>query len=154
MRKMKNNNITFKKLNENDLKLLHQWFQTPHVLKCYARDKKYSFEEIKEKYLQRINDASVPNFIIHAQDKPIGYIQCYYLTDHLPEGIVDYSHPLFNDFKPNELVGIDLFIADKNYLRTGFSSEALALFINTYLKEKFKAVLVDPLKQNITAISF
>lgn len=64
-----------------DLKLLHQWFQILHVLKWHARDKKYSFEEIKEKYLQRINDASIPNFIIHAPDKPIGYIQYYYLTD-------------------------------------------------------------------------
>jgi aminoglycoside 6'-N-acetyltransferase len=86
--------------------------------------------------------------------KPMGYIQFYHVTDHLPEGVADYSHPLFIDFKPNEIVGIDLFIADENYLHTGFSSEVLEIFINTYINNKFKAMLVDPLKQNISAISF
>lgn len=154
MWKIKSNNITFKKLNENDIKLLHQWFQIPHVLKWYARDEKYTLEMIEEKYRQRINDASIPNFIIYDQDRPVGYIQYYHVTEHLPEGITDYSHPLFKDYKPNELIGIDLFIADENHLRTGFGSEALGLFINAYLKEKFKAVLVDPLKQNTAAILF
>jgi aminoglycoside 6'-N-acetyltransferase len=109
---------------------------------------------IKEKYLPRINDATILNFIIHDHDKPVGYIQFYHVTDHLPEGIPDYSHPLFNDFKPNEIIGIDLFIADENYLHTGFSSEVLEIFINTYVNNKFKAILVDPLKQNTSAISF
>lgn len=154
---MKTHHINFKKMDENDLTLLHRWFQIPHVLKWYAEDKKYSLEEIREKYLPRINDTSIPNFIIYDQGKPVGYIQFYRLTDYLPEGMV-YNHPLVNDtgasFKLDELVGIDLFIADKDYLHTGFSNETLALFIDTYLKEKFKAVLVDPTKQNIIAIKF
>jgi aminoglycoside 6'-N-acetyltransferase len=160
---MKSRNIIFKKMNAKDLKLLHQWFQIPHVLKWYARDEKYTFEMIQEKYLSRINDATIPSFIIYDHDKPVGYIQFYYVTDHLPEGIADYSHPLFNDpglehtgasFKPNEIVGIDLFIADENYLHTGFSSEALETFINININDNVKAILVDPLKQNNSAISF
>lgn len=151
---MKNHNITFKKMNENDLKLLHQWFQIPHVLKWYARDENYTLEMIEEKYRQRINDVSIPNFIIYDQDRPVGYIQYYYVTEHLPEGIIDYNHPLFKDYKPNELIGLDLFIADEKYLRIGFTSVALTLFISINLKGKFKAVLVDPLKQNTAAIFF
>ena len=160
---MKNHNIMFRQINANDLVLLHKWFQIPHILKWYARNKKYTFEMIKEKYFPRINDTSIPNFFIYDQDTPVGYIQYYHVTKHLPEGISDSSHPLFSNtalshtgasFKPKELAGIDLFIADENYLRTGFGSEALALFINTHLKDKFRAVLVDPSKHNIAAISF
>lgn len=151
---IKNGKINFKKINENDLKLLYRWFQIPHVLKWYARDEKYTSEMIEEKYRQRINDVSIQSFIIYDQDKPVGYIQYYHVTEHLPEGIIDYTPPLFNNFKPNELIGIDLFIADENYLHMGFASVALALFINTYLNEKFKAVLADPVKQNTSAISF
>ena len=152
--KIKNKDIQFKKMSEDDLHLLHQWFQTPHVLEGYARGEKYTFEMIQEKYLPRISDATIPSFIIYENDKPVGYIQYYHLTDHLPEGIVDYNHPLFEEFKSNEIVGMDLFIADENYLHTGFSSEALAKFISMHINNKFKAILVDPIKQNISAISY
>jgi PhzF family phenazine biosynthesis protein len=146
--------INFKEMNEDDLYLLHQWFQIPHVLKWYAKDKKYTLEMIREKYLPRISDASIPSFIIYDNDKPVGYIQFYHVTDHLPEGIINYNHPLFNDFKPKEIAGIDLFIADENYLHTGFSSKALEKFISMYINNKFKAILVDPVELNTSAISF
>lgn len=147
-------NIVFRKMNTDDLQLLHQWFHIPHVLKWYARGDNYTFKMIKEKYLPRINDESIPGFIICDHVKPVGYIQFYYLTYHLPEGIKDYKHQVFNDFKPDEIVGIDLFIADQNYLYTGFGSVALEQFIHSYIKNKFKAILVDPVKQNSHAILF
>jgi aminoglycoside 6'-N-acetyltransferase len=151
---MKVDDILFKKINESDFEILYQWFQIPHILKWYTRNNTYTFEMIQEKYLPRINDASILNFIIYDHDKPVGYIQYYSVTDHLPEGIINYNHPLFNDFKASELVGLDLFIADEKYLRTGFASKALKIFIKMYIKEQFRAVLVDPLMQNNVAISF
>jgi hypothetical protein len=59
-------------MNANDLKLLHQWFQIPHVLRWYARNEKYTFEMTQEKYLSRINDATIPSFIIYDNDKTYG----------------------------------------------------------------------------------
>lgn len=151
---MPEKNIQFKKLNVHDLKLLYKWFRVPHILKWYARGDKYTFKRIQEKYLPRINDATIKSFIIFDDEKAVGYIQLYRVADHLPEGICSDDHPIFDEFNPEDLAGIDLFIADKNYLGTGFSSEALELFINKYVKNKCKAILVDPLKQNIIAISF
>lgn len=151
---IKNGEINFKKINENDLKLLHQWFQIPHVLKWYAREKIYTFKEIQGKYLPRIDDATIPSYIIYDQGKPVGYIQFYQVKYHFPEGIKNDRHPLFDDFKADELAGIDLFIADENYLRTGFSSNALKAFIDKYMKGNFQAVLVDPIKSNTTAVKF
>jgi GNAT superfamily N-acetyltransferase len=154
MQKMKKDNITFKKLQETDVVLLHQWFQIPHVLKWYAREKAYTFKEIQEKYLPRIKDATVPSYIVYDEDKPVGYIQFYQVEYHFPEGIKNNHHPLFDEFNPAELAGIDLFIADENHLRMGYSSNVLKAFINKYMKNNFKAVLVDPDKNNITAIKF
>lgn len=45
----------FKPLVEEDLILLYQWFQVPHIKKWYARGQHFSFDMIKEKYLPRIN---------------------------------------------------------------------------------------------------
>ena len=151
---MTNRNIIFKKMTEDDLKLLYQWFQIPHILKWYARNEKYTLEMILEKYLPRLNNRTISSFIIRVDNYPVGYIQLYQITNHLPQGIADYNHPLFNSLKPDELVGIDLFIADEKYLHTGLGSEALKIFLDAHIKDKFSGVLVDPLKENSTAISF
>tara|TARA_R110000868_G_scaffold208838_3_gene458383 strand:+ start:689 stop:1231 length:543 start_codon:yes stop_codon:yes gene_type:complete len=147
--------ITFEPLLEEHLELLHQWFQIPHVKEWYARGESFTHEMIVDKYLPRIKDqASILNFIICVNGKPIGYIQLYCLSHYLPEGVSDRNHPLFEKYKPNELAGIDIFIADEQYLGTGIGSSALSEFINTYIKGKFKAVVSDPVKQNVRAIIF
>lgn len=151
---MNNNRIIFKKLEENDLALLHQWFQIPHVLKWYARGKSFSFDEIQQKFLPRINDSTITSYIIYTREKPVGYIQLYQVEHHLPEGIDNHNHSLFDQIMPNELAGIDIFIADKNLLHTGFSSMMLNSFIENYIKGLFHAIAVDPVKSNITAIKF
>lgn len=154
MEQIQNDNIQFKRMDGEDLHLLHQWFQIPHVSKWYARGESYSLKMIQEKYLLRINNATILSFIIYDGDKAVGYIQFYYVTTYYPEGIKNNNHPVFKEFKPSEVVGIDLFIADKNYLHTGFSSKSLHAFINKYIRGRFKAVLVDPDKGNIIAIRF
>src|SRR5204863_533303 len=120
----------------------------PHIFKWYARNENYTLEMLQEKYLPRINNETIPSFIIYDQNDPVGYIQFYKLTNHLPEGMSDYSHPLFDDFMASEMIGIDLFIADVNHLHTGFASMVLMEFIHDYAKGSYKAVLVDPEKTN------
>lgn len=105
-------------MDEEDLHLLHQWFQIPLVLKWYARGESYSLKIIQEKYLLRINDATILSFIIYDGDKAVGYIKFYYVTTHYPAGIKNNNHPVFKEFKLSKVVSIDLFIADKDYLHT------------------------------------
>src|SRR3990167_2530395 len=147
--------ITFKPLHEDDLTLLHQWFQKPHIKQWYARGELFTIEMIIDKYLPRIrNPEWIPNFLIYLDDKPVGYIQLYHLSHNLPDGMKDRSHPLFNEYKPEEVAGIDLFVADEQYLGSGISSRLLSAFVEKYIKGKFKAVISDPVKQNSRAISF
>ena len=151
---MTSNQITFKPLCEDDLVLLHQWFQVPHVKEWYARGVTFSLEMIREKYLPRLSDPSIPNFIISYLGKPVGYIQFYHVTDHLPEGVENYSHSLFGDFKANELVGIDLFFVDENILGKGICSKIFTSFVDSHIKGKFRGMVVDPVTSNSRAIVF
>ena len=147
--------INFKLLTENDLPVLHNWFQKPHIKQWYARDENYTLDMIKEKYLPRIfNPESIPNFIVYADNTPIGYIQLYCVNDSFPDGVTDYNHPLFDNFKPNEIAGVDLFIADENYLKKGYATLALTNFIKEYVRGKFILLVTDPLKINKNAIQF
>ena len=147
--------INFKPLTENDLPLLFTWFQKPHIKQWYARGEKYTLDMIREKYLPRIlNPQSIPNFIVYADNTPIGYIQLYCLKDSLPDGVTDYNHPLFDSFKPNEIAGVDLFIADENYLKKGYATLTLTNFIKEYVQGKFILLITDSLKSNKNAIRF
>lgn len=147
--------IHFKPLTENDLPLLHAWFHKPHVKQWYARGESYTIDMIKEKYLPRIlNPETILNFIVYAGNTSIGYIQLYCVNDSLPEGVTDYNHPLFDNFKPNEIAGVDLFIADENYLKQGYATLALTNFIKEYGQKKFTLLITDPLKNNKNAIQF
>jgi RimJ/RimL family protein N-acetyltransferase len=147
--------INFKLLTENDLPLLLTWFQKPLVKQWYARGESYTLDMIKEKYLPRIlNPESIPNFIVYADSTPIGYIQLYCVKDSLPDGVTDYNYPLFDSFKPNEIAGIDLFIADENYLKRGYATLTLTNFIKEYVQGKFSLLVADPLKSNKNAIQF
>jgi len=41
----------FKPLRENDLELLHHWFQEETIKQSYARGRSFTLEDIKNKYL-------------------------------------------------------------------------------------------------------
>jgi aminoglycoside 6'-N-acetyltransferase len=147
--------ISFKPLTKDDLPLLKDWFQKPHVKQWYAHDENYTLDMLKEKYLPRILDPKlIPNFIIYADEIPFGYIQLYCLKDYLPDGVTDYAHPLFDNFKPDEIAGLDLFIADENYLKKGYATLTLTNFIKEHAEEKFTLLITDPLKNNQNAIHF
>ncbi len=120
---MKFNTVSLKFLSEADLPLLYDWFQKPHIKQWYARGEDYSLDMIKEKYLPRIQKPElIPNFIIYADSQAIGYIQFYRVSSFLPDGVEDYTHPLFSNYKPYDMAGIDMFIADDKYLGKGYAS--------------------------------
>jgi len=146
--------IKFKPIQEDDMPLLFQWFQVPHVKEGYAKGETYTLEMIGDKYLPRIHDATIPSYIICYQDKQVGYIQLYKITDHLPEGVNNYSHAIFNDYHAEELVGLDLFLADADLLGKGVSSKILREFIAMRVDKKYRAIVVDPTINNARAIEF
>lgn len=142
----------FKPLSEDNLELLYYWFQEPTINQSYARSQHWSLDDIKKKYLPRIQSKDdVPSFIIYNNERPIGFIQYYCLTDHFPEGIKDFNHPLFSFHPPNKLVGLDLFISSHKDRGIGLGKQIIEYFITNYLMN-FSAVIVDPDSTNTQAI--
>ncbi len=142
----------FKPLCENDIDLLYHWFQEPIIKQWYAKDKHWTIEDIKQKYLPRIQAKDkVYSFIVHRNDHPIGFIQYYYLMDHLPEGIQANDNPLFKRYHPNEIIGVDIFIAHNQDRGKGLGTEIINCFIFE-LQLNIKAVVVDPNSTHTQAI--
>ena len=142
----------FKPLNENDLPLLYRWFQEPIVNQWYARRKHWSLDEITEKYQPRISGKqNIPSFIVYRDEVPVGFIQHYRFESGFPEGIKGLHNLLFKQYYQNDLVGIDLFIADPNMRGKGFGVQLIQQFTEAFLRE-FSAIVVDPEINNINAL--
>lgn len=146
------NLFKFKTLNQNDLTLLHQWFQEPTINQWYARGADWSLRAIKKKYEPRIlGKENIPSFIIYKDEIPIGFIQYYQFEQGFPEGIAGQDNLIFKQYKQADLVGIDLFIAAENMRGQGMGSKIINQFIETFLTN-FSAVIVDPEVLNSNAI--
>lgn len=146
--------VSFRRMTEQDFSLLHKWFQNPRIREWYARGEAFSLEMIRQKYLPRIlHSQSIPNYIIYINETAVGYIQCYHVSEHLPEGM-DQDDLLFRQYMPEELAGIDMFIGEDEFLHKGHASKALSAFLRKKLRGRFQAVVVDPMKSNRQAVLF
>lgn len=145
--------ISFHSLKEDDLSLLHSWFQEPTIKNWYAFGKCFSLDDIKKKYLPRIQGKDkTPSYIVNLHNKSIGFIQYYALSDHLPSGITDQNSKLFEIAKPEKICGIDIFIADSKWRGVGLGKQIMNQFIDEFLLSRFDWVIVDPSANNINAI--
>ena len=140
------NRIRFQKLSESDLALMHRWLNTDFVNQWYGK-KQCSYEEVREKYLPRINGkAPTSSFLILYNDRPIGYIQTYRLADY-----PDYSQHLQVD---ENAAGVDLFIGEREYIHRGLGHVILGTFLReiVFASEEIDSCVVGPEPKNTAAI--
>lgn len=144
--------FSFEPLKEDDLALMCNWLQEPLIKKYYGKGQCITLDEIKAKYMPRIlGTKNVPSFIICSDEIPIGFIQYYLLTEHLPEGISGYENALFMQYDTSDMVGIDCFIANAVNRGKGLGSQLINKFIADLVR--FRAVIVDPDQHNLQAIN-
>lgn len=138
--------IAFRKLQLNDLALMYDWLNSPHVNRWYKRSP-YTCQDICRKYEPRIRgEAPTRTFLILYGGDPIGYIQTYRISDH----------PHYNTHvgADEHTAGVDLFIGEVDYLHKGFGTAALRRFLEEeiFCDESFSTCLVGPEPANRAAI--
>ena len=133
--------FTFKPLTTSDLDLLCRWFEKPHVLEWW--DDRFTSEEIKEKYGERINDNVVCPHIAYLDDKPIAFIQ-YYWASRVGDG-----------WWPDEdenTVGLDQFIGEEDYINKGFGTQMIKDFIQFLFQNSLiKKIITEADPKNLRA---
>lgn len=133
--------IQFQPLRINDLRILHRWLNTDHIIQWYGK-KSFSFEEVEKHYLPRIKGNDPTNsYIILFQNNPIGYIQMYLVEDD----------PELKEYVSSEgSAGLDLFVGESNYLGRGLGSEIMREFLKqvVFNQPGISTCIVDPLPTN------
>ncbi len=117
-------NITFRKLQTEDLHLMHKWLNEPHVHEWYDKDKDNSLEEVIKRYDPKINgEKPTECYMVLYEDNPVGYIQKYKVNDW----------PDFGDYVgyDDHTASVDLFIGEPSFMGQGLGN----LMLKKFLKE-------------------
>jgi len=146
--------ITFKPLNESYFPLLLKWLETPHVKKWWDQDVTYTMDLVHEKFGKHIHGIALSKnsnhktyaYVICLDEEMIGYIQAYNAHDFAQENHLDLSAI------SGSVCGIDLFIGEQLFLHKGLGTVILNAFESQVLTTHFDRCLIDPAKDNLTAI--
>ncbi len=139
--------ITFRDLKEDDYKLLHKWIKTnQYVKKWYFFDKQPRLETLRKKFLKRIENKE--NWIIkivQIDRIDIGYIQGYTIEDN---GNWTKQVKIYEN-----TVSIDFYIGNIEYIHKGYGKLMINAFIDEFIKENYRYVMISPDPSNKVSIS-
>lgn len=138
--------ISFSPLRLSDLDLMHRcWLNTPHVQRWWSPEGA-SYEEIEAEYrpLTEDKDATRPFVILH-ENKPIGYIQFYPISDD-----EEYA----NLVAMKDSAGVDLFIGEEEYLHRNLGQHILRRFLaeQVFSDLGMETCVIGPEPKNTAAI--
>lgn len=146
--------ITFAPLAESHFSLLLKWLESPHVKKWWDQDVTYTMDLVHEKFGKHIHGIALSKnsnhktyaYVICLDEEMIGYIQAYNAHDFAQENHLDLSAI------SGSVCGIDLFIGEQLFLHKGLGTVILNAFESQVLTTHFDRCLIDPAKDNLTAI--
>ena len=147
-RTMAESHISFRKLAEADLPLMHRWRNAPHVSKWWGiTERSPSMHDIRRKYLPRITgEYPVECYLILFDASPVGMVQTYLLDNH-PSVRADYK-------VSDKAAGIDIFIGEKDYVYHGHGSNIIKSFLREIVFKNYDVdrCIIDPEPGNTAAI--
>ena len=137
--------ISFRPLRYSDLPLLHRWLNAPHVARWWYGDDT-SWHGVQKEYTLYIEgrEPVEPYLILH-DDRPIGYIQAYLISDDEEyAGLVGVE----------DSAGVDMFIGEEEYLYRGLGGEILRRFLVevVFRDERVRVCVIGPESKNVAAI--
>jgi RimJ/RimL family protein N-acetyltransferase len=114
--------FSFARMTEEDLRLLHRWFEEPHVRAFYDREPR-TLDEVAASYRGKIlgDEPTVP-YIASIDGAPIGYLQTYRLDDY-PR----YASAI--DAGPDG-AGVDMLIGEPAHAHRGLGAPLLRQFVD------------------------
>jgi RimJ/RimL family protein N-acetyltransferase len=139
---MEPENFLFKPLQQRDLVQLCNWFNKSHVREWWNDG--LTEDEIKSKYQKRIGSSVIVPFVVYLQDMPIGYVQYYRVNQTGDSWWLNES---------DDVVGIDQFIGEEDYINRGFGTDMIRQFIAKLFSDMtIKKIIIGVDKNNQRAI--
>lgn len=148
MTKTVDENMKFRQMTVRDLDTFFEWLHDPLIIETWLLGKPPEYDEIKNKYIPRIEGKTPTTcYIITSDDHPVGYIQSYLWKDY-PN---DLSHLNLDE---KDSASFDLFIGDSNFRGKNLGPIIVSNFLDNVLFKKYPVDLCieAPLITNLRSI--
>ena len=132
-------------MRPDDLALLHEWLQRPHVQRWWRERETY--EEVVEHYLPAIEGSDpTDHYLVLLDGRPVGFVETYLVADY-PD------HARLTGAEPGA-AGVDLFIADADLTGRGIGTELLRRFVSevVFARTTTTHCVADPETENIASV--
>jgi RimJ/RimL family protein N-acetyltransferase len=129
--------ISFRLMTRDDLPLVHEWHQRPHVVRWWTVRK--TFEETESHYLPTIEGTDpTQHYLALLDGEPLGMIQTYLVTDY-----PDFA-ALIEEGEGT--AGLDLFIGNEAQTGKGLGTEMIRRFVEeiVFARPETTACVADP----------
>jgi RimJ/RimL family protein N-acetyltransferase len=142
---MEERTLRFRPMTAEDLRLVHEWRQSPHVRRWWVGLE--NLEDAAARYLPAIEGQDPTDFYIALLDgQPIGFVQTYLVSED-----PDYAALVGAG---EGVAGLDLLIGDEQLTGQGIGSEFIGRFVEEVVlaRPTTVACLADPDVQNVASI--
>lgn len=140
--------IRFEPMTTFHVPLWVLWVQKPHVKPFWQCEDDDPQLHVTKTLVER--QKYVHPYIIHVEDRPIGYVQAvdlYAYRTFCPEPVGLFAKEVAGNFC------MDLFIGEKGYLNRGYGIETVKAFTKKLFEEyQARIIYVDPALSNTAAI--
>ena len=137
--------ISFRPMTHDDLPLVHEWHQCPHVVRWWTA--RQTFEETEAHYLPTIEGTDpTQHYLALLDGEPLGMVQTYLVSDY-----PDYA-ALIEEGEGT--AGLDLFIGDEAQTGKGLGTEMIRGFVDeiVFARPETKACAADPDVRNTASL--
>jgi len=127
----------FRAMRAADLPLIRRWLALPHVLEWWGNP-----EEQFALVSADLDETAMDQFIVSTAGDPLGYLQCYDLSEwNAGFGV-----------QPQGTRGIDLFIGEPCMIGRGHGSALIRCFVTDRFRQGLPRIVTDPDSANRRAI--
>ena len=137
--------ISFRLMTRDDVPLVHEWHQRPHVVRWWTA--RATFEETENHYLPTIEGTDPTDHYLALLDgEPLGMVQTYLVSDY-----PDYA-ALIGEGEGT--AGLDLFIGGESQIGRGLGTEMIRRFVGeiVFARPATRACTADPDVRNTASM--
>ena len=121
---------------------MYKWCSQEFIYEWFEQ-RKLSYEEIENKYKNKLLANQQQLFFINYNDNKIGFVQIYKYDDKKSESLKKYD----------SIYEYDIFIGESEYLSRGIGTQIIK-YVNNYIYEKHlcDCIVLRPFKRNERAV--
>ena len=127
---------------KDSYELMYKWCSQEFIYEWFEQ-RKLSYEEIENKYKNKLLANQQQLFFINYNDNKIGFVQIYKYDDKKSESFKNYDR----------IYEYDIFIGESEYLSRGIGTQIIK-YVNNYIYEKYlcDCIVLRPFKRNERAV--